>query len=527
MANWTKQDVYEVMNELVAQTMGMDSNLKVFDSTSFVAVGEKLQSYGKENILNALTMMITKTIFSSRPYDAKFKVLREENRLWGNAIRKITHLYNEAIPTMDNNTNLNSPLGKGKTVNPFEQIPSYCVETAFIGTNEISKGLTTYTRTQFNVAFQSEDDFAMFIVSEGVQWRNEISKIEETERRATVLNYIGACISCGMGIDVVEAFNIEYGTSYTQAELFGEQARAFYEYLSYFIDNLSSYFEELSIKNHVSIGGFDRILRHTPKSEQRLILFAPFFRRMKRLVLANAFNPEMLGFGEYEEVNYWQNENQPSKISVKPAYIDTNGNQVQNVEEVNLDYVLGVLYDVEAMGWYKIDEATDTVWNGRGKYWSVWYSAQSKPWNDMTENGCVLYCGPGGAPTSNVTVSPCAQNRKLFNVNVSDLQENDIVISNGAITGTLKKLTGSNPITDNWGEGYFIALKFDGFDNVTSCKVGLNPSEGSGLVEIINDPDKDGVFKITNKNQQDFEVRSIISGKIIDTNFDLSGLTLS
>lgn len=525
---WTKNDVYQVMNELVLETMGAETNLKVFDSTSFVAVGEKLKSYGKENVLNALTMMITKTIFSSRPYDGKFNVLREDNRLWGACVRKITHLYNEAIETTNNNTNLATPLGKGKSVDPFEQIPSKVVETVFIGTNEISKGITTYTRTQFNVAFQSEEDFATFIISQGIEWRNEITKIDETERRATVLNYIASCYANNMFVDLADAYNIEYGSAYTQAELLGKYAKSFFEYISYFVENISGYFTEMSILNHMSIGGYDRIIRHTPKSEQRFIFFEPFFRRMKKLVLSNTFNPDYLKFGEYEGVNYWQNEKNPSAIKVKPRYIDTNGDSVDDAPEVTIPYVLGVLYDVEAMGWYKIDETTDTMYNGRGKYYSTWYSAQSKPYNDMTENGIVFVIGQGGTPLSNpVTISAVAQNKKMFGVNVSDMQDNDITISDGAITGTLKYLSGSNAITDVWGEGYFINLQFANTDGLDECKVGLNPSVSSGLVSIMSDPDKNGVFKITNKNQQDFVLEIEKDGKKKLVSFDLSGLTLS
>lgn len=52
------------------------------------------------------------------------------------------------------------------------------------------------------------------------------------------------------------------------------------------------------------------------------------------------------------------------------------------------------------------------------------------------------------------------------------------------------------------GDGHFLALKFTNIDpDATSVKVGLDPSQGSGLVELIDDPDKNGVFKITSTSQ--------------------------
>ena len=49
---------------------------------------------------------------------------------------------------------------------------------------------------------------------------------------------------------------------------------------------------------------------------------------------------------------------------------------------------------------------------------------------------------------------------------------------------------------------------------------------GSGLVEAINDPDHNGVFKVTNKNTQDFVVVLDGSKGMMYQRYDLSGLTL-
>lgn len=110
-------------------------------------------------------------------------------------------------------------------------------------------------------------------------------------------------------------------------------------------------------------------------------------------------------------------------------------------------------------------------------------------------------------------------------VTVADMQTG-VTVANGAITGTLKYLD-DGALVDRWGAGNFIALKFTNLDpNATSVKVGLEPSYGSGLVEIINDPDKDGGFKITNKDEQVFKVVQSNSSTSKTQTFDLSGLVL-
>ena len=113
----------------------------------------------------------------------------------------------------------------------------------------------------------------------------------------------------------------------------------------------------------------------------------------------------------------------------------------------------------------------------------------------------------------------------MFGTLVSAMQTN-LAVSNGKITGTLHKLTSGQLVTD-WGEGYFMTLKLSDIDNrATSVKVGMDPSEGSGLVEILTDPDKNGVFKVTNKDVQRFKVVTSDGMSRVFNTFDLSGLTL-
>lgn len=111
----------------------------------------------------------------------------------------------------------------------------------------------------------------------------------------------------------------------------------------------------------------------------------------------------------------------------------------------------------------------------------------------------------------------------LFGRKVKTMQTG-ITIADGAITGTLKYIS-SGAIAQDWGAGNFLCLKVPDADitNMT-VKVGLNPSQGSGLVAL--DADKNGVFKVTDKDLQKFVVlqQDGVNTKI--QTFDLSGLTL-
>jgi len=112
----------------------------------------------------------------------------------------------------------------------------------------------------------------------------------------------------------------------------------------------------------------------------------------------------------------------------------------------------------------------------------------------------------------------------MFGTLVSEMQDG-VTVSGNSITGTLKYLS-EGALVDRWGAGNFIGLKFsDIYEDATSVMVGLDPSHGSGLVEIIDDPDKNGAFKITDKDTQKF--KCVTSDGVHERvqEFDLSGLT--
>lgn len=121
-----------------------------------------------------------------------------------------------------------------------------------------------------------------------------------------------------------------------------------------------------------------------------------------------------------------------------------------------------------------------------------------------------------------VTVEAENGNTTIFGRKVSTMQTG-ITVTGSAITGTLKYLA-SGAIADDWGPGNFLCLKFPDADiETTVVKVGLNPSQSSGIVEL--DSDKNGVFKVTDKNAQQFIVVQRKGDAVSVQSFDLSGLT--
>lgn len=144
--------------------------------------------------------------------------------------------------------------------------------------------------------------------------------------------------------------------------------------------------------------------------------------------------------------------------------------------------------------------------------------------NDTTDEILDKIAGGIAFGSSNVTLATPTANTDFWGTKTSDMQTS-VAVANGAITGTLTKLTSGQLVTD-WGEGYFLSLKFTKNNaKITDIKVGLDPSVSSGLVSL--DADMLGVFKITNKDAQKFVVISTDGEVSFKQTYDLSGLTLS
>ena len=130
---------------------------------------------------------------------------------------------------------------------------------------------------------------------------------------------------------------------------------------------------------------------------------------------------------------------------------------------------------------------------------------------------------------TNLTLEAMSGTDTVFGTTVSDLQSG-ITVADGAITGSLTYYNdATSALVTDWGAGNFMAIKFnaDDWSNYTSVLVGLDPSESSGLVELINDPDKAGVFKITDKGEQVLKIVLSDGVSTVTQEFDLSGLTVA
>lgn len=406
------KDAHVILNAIASQALGK-SALAATDTSSFVSVGETVLASGIENTLNALSIVIGKTIVGVKPYTAKITLFQEENTgLYSSRIRKITFydktskaagfvntdLYTQNLYNGAENTSSANAVGS-----MYEQDKPVAIEFNFGGASVWDLEMTIY-EDQLKAAFRNESEFLAFWNGLVTTKQNEIEETKEQFNRMTLLNFMAglydldAAAPNGRVINLTSAFNTKYGTSYTSAQLRSTYLKEFLGFMVSEIKKQSGYMEERSALRHwnpsVTRDGvtYDKILKHTPKADQRLMLYKDLFVEAEALVLPEIFHEGMLSIGNYEGVGFWQSEITRPAISVTPAIPNTSNPAAQTEgQAVALDYVVGILFDKDAIITnFQFESADSTPLEARKRYRNVWYHNMKNSINDFTENAVLF-----------------------------------------------------------------------------------------------------------------------------------------
>ena len=417
----TPQDAYVLMNALVHEATGQ-SDINVVDLSSFVSAGEKVLATGTENTLNALSLIIGRTIIATRPYKAKLSSVQAINTgEYTHRLRKLSYYAKNALPAGDWNTQLypeNLYQGKGDaqdTTSGHESVKSFwtqnqpqAVEMNFCSQNVWDYSLTVY-EYQLKPAFRDPAVFAQFMAGIMTEMANDIESEKEAFNRIAILNKIGDIYLNGTSaqkVNLTAAFNAKFRTNYTSAQL---RTTYLKEFLAFFVSTFklaSDRMTERSLAYHMDIpkaftnpetGASEtlHILRHTPKADQKALLYNPLFVEAQAQVLPAIFNPEYLNIDNFEGVDFWQSnydEDARPAVNVYPAVYDaTTGTQIKG-DQVNLPYVVGLLFDRDAiLTDFHQETAASSPLNPKRMYRNLFWHFSKGAINDPTENSILFF----------------------------------------------------------------------------------------------------------------------------------------
>lgn len=376
-----------VLNAIVAQATG-NTAIATADTKDFVTVAQTGLLAGYDPLLGAISQVLSRTIFSVRPYTRKFKSLEADAITYGNHVRKI----NIADKAAQNDGRL--PLTDGVAVDQQQVSKPTILQTNFYGAQTYERQYTIF-KDQLDTAFTSPEEFARFISMVVQNVSDMIEQDHEQFARMTVANYIGGVLSgpnaANQVVHLLTEYNTATGLSLTATTVLQPaNYPGFIKWAFARIAALSALLTERSEVFHTNVTG-KPIQRHTPESEQRIYLYAPSKFGIESRVLADTYHDNYLSMAKHEAVNFWQSIKTPDTINVKPTWMKADGTLQSAANAVVQAAVFGVIFDREAMGYTTVNQwSSPAPFNAKGGYTNVFFHFTDRHWNDFTENGIVL-----------------------------------------------------------------------------------------------------------------------------------------
>lgn len=381
------KQVSALLTYIVNQATG-HSALTPTNMSEFVSVATTALKNGVDPVMSAITQMVSRTIFSIRPYSEKFKGLRVSSERWGNIVRKL----NIADGAYIDDTSFALP-EDGQSVDMYKLRRPNILQTNFYGANVFSIE-RSYFREQLECAFTGPEELASFYSMVTGNIMDMIETAHENLKRATLSNLIGGIVKGGgaeQKVHLLTEYNAKTGGKYTAVTIMAPDVYPdFMKFVYARIATVSALLTERLQLHHINVTG-KAITRHTPYENQRLYMYAPAMYESTARAIADTYHDTFLRYADHETVNFWQAVNAPDTINVTPSYLKADGTITTPSEAVSVPKVFALLCDEEACGMTVCNEwsATSPL-NISGGYYNVAWHFTDRFWNDFTENAVVF-----------------------------------------------------------------------------------------------------------------------------------------
>lgn len=391
------EQIATVLNSIVHQATGQNV-ITPTNTAEFVSVANTALSLGNDVIMNAISSVLSRTIFSIRPYSAKFVGLEKDLPRWGAYMRKLSiadsdwaddEAYKYPV-TYD--ASENPPTGDGGVVDQWKIKKPNVLQTNFYGASVFGDHITIFEE-QLENAFRSPDELGSFLSMIMTNLSNRIEMSRDAVARGLVANMIGALVTendANRVVHLLTEYNAQTGLTLTGTSVYApENFPAFMKWVYSRIAQISDLMTENSLLYQTVITG-KPVLRHTPVQNQKVYLYSPARHQMDARVLADTYHDTYLRYADVESVNYWQSIKTPDAVNVSPVYTSAAG-AVVNGDAVSKAGIFGLMFDEDAMGYAILDRRiVPTGINASGLYRNLFLHAKNKVFFDNTEKAVVL-----------------------------------------------------------------------------------------------------------------------------------------
>lgn len=392
------EQVSTVLTSIVQQATGQAVNTPT-DTGSFVSVAQVALRADRDSVMQAISNILARTIFSIRPYSAKMTGLDMDTFRWGAMMRKLSIADSDweddnayAWPIFYD-AGQTPPDGEGQSIDRWVIKKPNILQTNFYGQSVYSDHMTI-TEDQLETAFTGPEQLGSFLSLLMTNLSNRLEMSNEGLRRGLICNAIGAIYDENQSdriIHLLTEYNRATGLTLTAQTVYDPtNFGGFVKWVYARVAQITDLFTQNSVAFQTTITG-KPILRHTPYEFQKVYLYSPFMRQMDARVLADTYHDSYLKYADVEGIPYWQSWDKMAQVDVTPSYVDNTGTLVTPGSNVQVENVLGVIFDRDAMGMSILDRRVlSTPVNESGLYRNIWVHCKQRIVFDNTEKVAIL-----------------------------------------------------------------------------------------------------------------------------------------
>lgn len=381
-------DVLKVTRDAIAQSMGANYgattneqgqivnnfSLEGLSTYELIDVGRDVVDSGSvEKFTNALVSLLSTMYVESRAYETELKSMSVDYVDWGWFKERIK------IDLADIDEALPYTLSNGRSYAKEEHTFYQPKVTAKIF--EEAKAIqvrVSFTEAQLKEAFNSYAQLNTFISGIREQIKQTIDIKTEAYRHALICS--GIAISTKATNTAIHLLTEAKAKGIVSAETTAEQALENVDALRYFVKRIKNTRAYMARRteafNNKSSTTF------TPYADNKLALLMEFETNVKFNLLANTYNDELIGIGDYDSVSSWQgitsaegNDFDFTTISSVKMSADENNKLGCGTSAIDISNVIAFAYDKMAIGYTVGANTTTSNFTASANFWTE-YSTQ-------------------------------------------------------------------------------------------------------------------------------------------------------
>lgn len=385
------EQVYSLLNTTVQEILGEEVIVKE-DLSNVVDIGREIISTNNlDNYVRNLINHIGKVVFVDRVYKGNVPSVIRDSWEYGSILEKIT----ADIPEATENESWNLEHGETYNQDVFYQ-PQ--VSAKFFNSKVTFEVPVSFTELQVKESFSNKEQLNGFLsmifnaveTAMTIRLDNLIMRAINNMTAETLVDdlYDEDDEELDLTVSGVKAINLlalyNAGKAATE-QLEAEEAIKNPDFIRFASYMISLYRDRMTkISTLFNVGKKERF---TPAEDISLVLLSDFASASSVFLQSDTFNRELVSLPKHETVPYWQGSGTDyafedvSKIHVKTS----------SGKEVEASGILGVMFDVNAVGVANLDRRVTSHYNAKAEFYTNYYKADAGYYNDLNENFLVFF----------------------------------------------------------------------------------------------------------------------------------------